>query len=337
MPYEIDCYFCGTIVFTSIKFFKMLTRRQLRVKVMQCIYAITQSQDDSLDKQEKFLKVSIDNTYNLFLVMLSLLRELYAMAENHVKHDTTKYMASESDDFPSKEKFLNNKLLLQIVSNSQLTDVLDKRKIKDWYLNEDYVKIVYKEIVKSRLYARYMAKEGSTYGEDKNLIIDLFREVIAPNEKLYEFFEDDKLTWVDDIPLVNTFIVKMFKNVKEEQQESFFLPLLVKDEEDLEFANKLLTKTLLNNKVLENEIQGKTPNWDKDRIADIDAILLKMAICELLHFTSIPERVSINEYLEIAKEYSTPKSSIFINGILDKLVKEYKAEGKLKKAGRGLL
>jgi len=315
----------------------MLTRRQLRVKVMQCIYAITQSQDDSLEKQEKFLKVSIDNTYNLFLVMLSLLRELYTMAENHVKHDTTKYMASASDDFPSKEKFLNNKLLLQIVSNTQLTAVLEKRKIKDWYLNGDYVKIVYKEIVKSRLYTRYMAKEGTTYGEDKNLIIDLFRDVIAPNEKLYEFFEDDKLTWVDDIPLVNTFIVKMFKNVKEGQEESFFLPQLVKDEEDLEFANKLLTKTLLNNSVLENEIQGKTPNWDKDRIADIDAILLKMAICELLHFTSIPERVSINEYLEIAKEYSTPKSSIFINGILDKLVKEYKAEGKLKKAGRGLL
>jgi N utilization substance protein B len=315
----------------------MLTRRQLRVKVMQCIYAITQSQDDSLEKQEKFLKVSIDNTYNLYLVMLSLLKELYTMAENHVKHDASKYMASESDDIPSKEKFLNNKLLLQIVSNSQLTDVLVKRKIKDWYLNEDYVKIVYKEIVKSRLYRHYMAKEGSTYGEDKNLIIDLFREVIAPNEKLYEFFEDDKLTWVDDIPVVNTFILKMFKNAKDGQEESFFLPQLVKDEEDLKFANTLLTKTLLNNSSLENEIQGKTPNWDKDRIADIDAILLKMAICELLHFTSIPERVSINEYLEIAKEYSTPKSSIFINGILDKLVKEYKAEGKLKKAGRGLL
>lgn len=315
----------------------MLTRRQLRVKVMQCIYAITQSQDDSLEKQEKFLKVSIDNTYNLFLVILSLLKELYTMAENHVKHDASKYLASESEDIPNKDKFLNNKLLVQIVSNTQLTDVLEKRKIKDWYLNEDYVKIVYKEIVKSRLYGHYMAKEGSTYGEDKNLIIDLFREVIAPNEKLYEFFEDDKLTWVDDIPVVNTFIVKMFKNAKEGQEESFFLPQLVKDEEDLEFANTLLTKTLLNNSSLENEIQGKTPNWDKDRIADIDAILLKMAICELLHFASIPERVSINEYLEIAKEYSTPKSSIFINGILDKLVKEYKAEGKLKKAGRGLL
>lgn len=315
----------------------MLTRRQLRVKVMQCIYALTQSKDDSLEKQEQFLKVSVENTYTLYLLMLSLLRELHTMAENHVMHDTKKYLESASDSFPDKEKFLKNKLLMQLVNNPMLTSELKKRKIKGWYLNQDYVKIVYKEIAVSRVYKKYMTQEGSSYGEDKNLIIDLFREVIAPNEKLYEFFEDDKLTWVDDIPLVNTFILKQLKTIKKDQAQSFFLPELLKDDQDMEFAKKLLAKTLLNNTALEDEIQGKTPNWDKDRIADIDAILLKMAICELLNFPSIPERVSINEYLEIAKEYSTPKSSIFINGILDKLVKEYKTAGKLKKAGRGLL
>lgn len=315
----------------------MLTRRQLRVKVMQCIYALTQSKDDSLEKQEQFLKVSVENTYTLYLLMLSLLRELHTMAENHVMHDTKKYLESASDSFPDKEKFLKNKLLMQLVNNPMLTSELKKRKINGWYLNQDYVKIVYKEIAVSRVYKKYMTQEGSSYGEDKNLIIDLFREVIAPNEKLYEFFEDDKLTWVDDIPLVNTFILKQLKTIKKDQAQSFFLPELLKDDQDMEFAKKLLAKTLLNNTALEDEIQGKTPNWDKDRIADIDAILLKMAICELLNFPSIPERVSINEYLEIAKEYSTPKSSIFINGILDKLVKEYKTAGKLKKAGRGLL
>ncbi len=315
----------------------MLTRRQLRVKVMQCIYALTQTKDDSLEKQEKFLKVSVENTYTLYLLLLCLLRELHTMAEHHVFHDTKKYLASASDSFPDKEKFIKNQLILQLVNNPSLTNELKKRKIKGWYLNEDYVKIIYKEIAESRIYKNYMAKEGSSYGEDKNLIVDLFREIIAPNEKLYEFFEDDKLTWVDDIPLVNTFLLKQFKSIKQDQPPSFFLPQLLKDEEDMDFARKLLAKTLLNNKALEDEIQGKTPNWDKDRIADIDAILLKMAICELLNFPSIPERVSINEYLEIAKEYSTPKSSIFINGILDKLVKEYKTDGKLKKTGRGLL
>jgi len=315
----------------------MLTRRQLRVKVMQCIYAITQSKDDSLEKQEKFLRVSIENTYTLYLLMLSLLRELHAMAVHHVTQDSKKYLASATDEFPDKQKFVQNGLLLQLVENPALDEELKRRKIKGWYLNQDYVKIIFKEIMSSRLYSSYMKKEGGTYGEDKNLVIDLFRDIIAPNEKLYEYFEDDKLTWVDDIPLVNTFILKQLKAVREDQPHRFFLPRLLKDEEDMEFAKTLLSKTLLQNTALEDEIQGKTPKWDKDRIADIDAILLKMAICELLNFPSIPERVSINEYLEIAKEYSTPKSSIFINGILDKLVKEYKSEGKLKKTGRGLL
>ncbi len=315
----------------------MLTRRQLRVKVMQCIYAITQTKDESLEKQEKFLRVSIENTYTLYLLMLCLLREIHAMALHRTQMDTKKYLASATDHYPHKEKFVRNGLLLQLVENPALDEELKKRKIKGWYLNEDYVKIIFKEIIDHPLYLAYMKKEDGSFGEDKNLVIDLFREVIAPNEKLYEFFEDDKLTWVDDIPLVNTFILKQLSGAKKDPAPRYFLPRLLKDEDDMEFARKLLSKTLLQNKALEEEIQGKTPNWDKDRIADIDAILMKMAICELLNFPSIPERVSINEYLEIAKEYSTPKSSIFINGILDKLVKEYKADGKLKKSGRGLL
>jgi N utilization substance protein B len=182
-----------------------------------------------------------------------------------------------------------------------------------------------------------MSNDSSTNKEDKELILDLFKEVIAPNDKIYEYFEDDKLTWVDDIPLINTFVLKQLKQLKGNEQESFFLPKLMKDSEDMRFAKQLLTKTLVNNDQLEAEIQIKTPKWDKDRIANIDAILMKMAMTELLYFPSIPERVTINEYLEIAKEYSTPKSSIFINGILDKLVKEYREDGKLKKSGRGLL
>ncbi len=307
------------------------------MKVMQCIYAITQTKDDSLEKQEKFLRVSIENTYTLYLMMLCLLREIHVMALHRTQLDTKKYLASDTDQFPDKEKFVRNSLLVHLADNPTLEEELKRRKIKGWYLNEDYVRILFKEIMDHPLYLAYMKKDGRSFGEDKNLLIDLFREVIAPNEKLYEFFEDDKLTWVDDIPLVNTFILKQLNAVKQDPPQRYFLPKLLKDEEDLEYARKLLSKTLLQNKVLEEEIQGKTPNWDKDRIADIDAILLKMAICELLNFPSIPERVSINEYLEIAKEYSTPKSSIFINGILDKLVKEYKAEGKLKKSGRGLL
>lgn len=315
----------------------MLTRRHIRVKVMQCIYALTQSKDDSLEKQEKFLKVSIENMYTLYLLMLSLFIELHERAENQLSLSSKKYLKNNTDSYPNKEKFLRNKLLLQIAGNKTLKDELSKRKLNNWYLNEEYIRIIYNEVMESEIYAKYMSNADSTYEEDKRLIIDLFRDIIAPNEKIYDYFEDDKLTWVDDIPIVNTFLLKQFKKVKESTVPSYFLPPLFKDEDDMVYANRLLTKTLLNNSKLEQEIEGKTPNWDKDRIADIDAILLKMAICELLNFPSIPERVTINEFLEIAKEYSTPKSSIFINGILDKLVREYKEDGKLKKVGRGLL
>tara|TARA_R110001583_G_scaffold16084_6_gene65362 strand:- start:8808 stop:9755 length:948 start_codon:yes stop_codon:yes gene_type:complete len=315
----------------------MLTRRHIRVKVMQCIYALTQSKDDSLEKQEKFLKVSIENMYSLYLLMLSLLIEIRQLADEKVKLSSKKYMANDADAFPDNQKFVNNKLLLQLANNERLKEALEKRKLQNWYLNEEYVKLIYKEITESEAYLDYMKIPSRTYKEDKELIAGLFKEIIAPNEKIYDYLEDDKLTWVDDIPIINTFILKQFKKIKEDQNESYFLPKLLKDDEDMVFAKRLLSKTLLNNSKWEKEIEGKTPNWDKDRIADIDSILLKMAICELLNFPSIPEKVTINEFLEIAKEYSTPKSSIFINGILDKLVKEYKSEGKLNKVGRGLL
>lgn len=315
----------------------MLTRRHVRVKVMQSIYALTRSNDDSLEKQQKFLKFSIENTYALYLLMLSLIKEIHALAVDQVKLASNTYLTNLTDSFPDKEKFINNKFLKLIVENNSFIEELNRRKLNNWYLNDEYVKLLYREIVNSDAYKIYMGRKGSSFEEDKQFVIDLYKNSIAPNDKIYDYFEDDKLTWIDDIPLVNTFILKLFKKVKPNVLESYFLPELVKDEEDLIFANRLLTKTLLNNEALVKEIQVKTPNWDKDRIADIDAILLKMAITELLHFPSIPERVTINEYLELAKEYSTPKSSTFINGILDKLVKEYQKEGKLNKLGRGLL
>ncbi|WP_420400386.1 transcription antitermination factor NusB [Flagellimonas sp.] len=314
----------------------MLTRRHIRVKVMQCIYALIQSKDDSLEKQQKFLKISIENMYVLYLLVLSLLVELHRLAEKHVQHASKKYLASEEDGYPDPEKFIKNRLLVQIASNKQLKQALSDRKLNNWYLNEEYVKIIHKEIMGSDIYKTYMGDTANGYEQDKEIIIQLFKEIIAPNEKIYEYFEDDKLTWVDDIPIVNTYMVKKLKKASADSNESFFLPALLKDQQDMVYANDLLTKTLLNDAKWEKEIEGKTPNWDNDRIAEIDSIILKMAICELLNFPSIPEKVTLNEYLEVAKEYSTPKSSIFINGVLDKLAKEYKSTGQLQKMGRGL-
>ncbi|MEN1786367.1 MAG: transcription antitermination factor NusB [Bacteroidota bacterium] len=312
----------------------MLTRRHIRVKVMQGIYALTQSKDDSLEKQQKFLDVSIANVYTLYLLVLTLLLELHQMAKKRADHARKKYLADDKEQFPNANRFVENALLAQLAKNEALQSAISKRRLNQWDADGEYIKILHKAMSESDVYQSYMKRSTTDYEADKEFIINLYTQVIAPNDKIYDYFEDHKLTWVDDIPIVNTFLIKQLKKASPKSPERFFLPKLVKDDQDLLFAKDLLTKTLLNNQQWEGEIQAKTPNWDKDRIAEIDHILLKMALCEFLHFASIPEKVTINEYLEIAKEYSTPKSSIFINGILDKLVKEYKTTGKMKKVGR---
>jgi transcription antitermination protein NusB len=187
------------------------------------------------------------------------------------------------------------------------------------------------------MYDKYMSNSINNFEEDKNFVADIFSEIVAPNIKLYEYLEDHKLTWIDDIPIVNTLILKQLKAIKNNENGNFSVPKLFTDIEDKEFVSNLFRKTILNEVALAKEFADKTPNWESDRIAEIDTIILKMAICEFLKFPSIPVKVTINEYLELAKEYSTPKSSIFINGILDSLVKDFETNNKLKKVGRGLM
>lgn len=303
---------------------------------MQCIYALTLSKSDSLETQEKFLNQSIAQSYTLYLLILALLRELRTVAETRAEKGRKKYLEQDLALNPGPGRLAANSVLKSLSENEALTKALKKRKLKHWYLNEEYVKILLKEIENSESYREH-ARTESSWEVDRDFLIEIFQEIIAPNDKLFEFIEDEGITWIDDLPLINTFLVKHLGKMPQDASEGYLLPELLKNEEDMDFAKKLLRTTLLKSEELQGEIEGKTPNWDKDRIADIDGILLKMGIAELLHFPSIPERVTINEYLEIAKEYSTPKSSIFINGILDKLIKEYKAAGRLKKTGRGLL
>ncbi len=314
----------------------MLTRRQIRVKVMQCLYALIHTRDGSLEVQEKFLKQSIAQTYTLYLLMLGLLRELHQMALSQLEKGERKYLKPENEDEPTPKRLSENALLVWMSENAPLTQALESRKLKQWYLHEEYVKNIYRQVLESPEYKAYSATEAS-WEADREFVLTVYREIIAPNEKIYDFLEDEGITWVDDIPLVNTFIAKRLSKLGQKAADSYLLPPLLKNKEDLDFAIDLLRKTLMNSEALDREIEGKTPNWDKERIAEVDGILLKMGIAELLYFPSIPERVTINEYLEIAKEYSTPKSSVFINGILDKLIRDYKESGKLKKTGRGLL
>ncbi len=314
----------------------MLTRRHIRVKVMQAIYAMLQSKHSDVDAQQKFLFASIERMESLYLLLLSLLIELRKTAQKQLEIAQKKYLATETDKNPNT-KFVNNYILQLLANNEHVLDALEAKKIKHWELDDEYVRLVYDAIVESEIYKDYMKTTTNSIKEDQSFFVELYKEIIAPHPKLYEYIEDHSLTWLDDLPLVNTIILKKIKKINQNSSKTIFIESLYKDQEDREFAKNLLLKTVLNDEKLSKEIEGKTPNWDKERIAEVDSILLKMAIAEFLYFPSIPVRVTINEYLEIAKEYSTPKSSIFINGVLDKLVKDYQTNQKLNKIGRGLM
>lgn len=314
----------------------MLNRRHIRVKVMQSIYAMHQNSSDNLEKEEKFLFLSIENIQDLYLMMLSSLVEIKKAEADFIDKSSKKHLATKEERNPNK-KFINNMVLEVLSENNSLSIALEDRKINNWTNNDDYILILLDAIKKSKLYETYMRNNVNTFEEDQQFVVDIFTDIIAPNEKLYDYLEDHKLTWIDDIPLVNTAIQKQLKQIKNSDPDAFTVSKLYKDADDKEFVRNLFRKTVLNNPELTKEFIDKTPNWDAERIAEIDAIILKMAICEFLKFPSIPVKVTINEYLEIAKEYSTPKSSIFINGILDNLVKDYQKENKLIKTGRGLM
>lgn len=313
----------------------MLNRRHIRVKVMQTIYAMHQNGSDQVEKEQRFLINSIDIIQDLYLMMLSVLIELGNKETEYLERASQKHLATPAERNPNR-KFVNN-AVIQLLSNSEvLQDAVDKRKMNHWKLNDDYILVLLEATKSSPLYQAYMDHPKSSFADDRDFIVALFTDVIAPNEKLYAHLEDLKLTWIDDIPVVNTYIVKQLTGLSSPEQK-LKLPKNYRDPEDQEYAEKLFIKTVLNEVELASCFSDKTPNWDVDRIAEVDTIILKMAICELLHFSSIPVKVTLNEYLEIAKEYSTPKSSIFINGILDNLVKDFQASGRLQKIGRGLI
>lgn len=312
----------------------MLNRRHIRVKVMQSIYALLQSGGDDLVREEKFLYYSLSKGYDLYVLQLELLVHVRNMANEHLEIAKKKHLATSEDKNPNR-KFVENKVLSQIAESTFIAEYIKEKKLNSWQDNREYVRVILDAIKESDIYKKYIISKETSFQEDKDFVISIFKEIIAPNEKLFDYFESENLSWVDDLPIVNTFVVKRLSKLKEGRQLK--IQALYKDEEDKQFVADLFKKVALHHGEFTDDIDKKTPNWDTDRIAEIDLILMKMALTEFVYFPSIPIRVTINEYLEIAKDYSTTKSSFFINGVLDKLSKEYQASGKIKKIGRGLL
>ena len=301
---------------------------------MQSVYAMQQSHNDDIIKEEKFLKHSILKMFDLYVLNLQLLVEVQKLATKRMSLSKKKILATQEELRPNT-KFINNKLINTISESISLESYIDVNALTHWKTDAEYVRIVFEELLKSKLYKNYLDNEEDSFKIDKSFVIDFFKEIIAPNEKLGEYYEGNMISWVDDIPFVNTWIVRSLS--KHKNNKSFILSALYKDTDDEQFVSDLFRKTVLKQKDYEKDITDKTPNWETDRIADIDMILIKMAITEFINFPSIPTRVTINEYIEIAKDYSTTKSSYFINGVLDKISKEFIKEKRIVKIGRGLL
>ena len=301
---------------------------------MQSVYAMQQSKNDDLIREEKFLKHSILKMFDLYVLNLHLLVKVQDLAIKKIELSKKKILAT-TEDLKPNTTFINNPIINAIRESVSLESYLELNKLEHWDLDDEYVKLIFDALQKSTLYINYLNTTEPSFKKDKAFVIDFFKEIIAPNEKLADYFEDKMISWVDDIPFVNTWVVKSLS--KQKQQKSFILGNLYKDSDDQVFVSDLFKKTMLHQHKYEDDISEKTPNWEKERIADIDMILIKMAITEFLYFPSIPVRVTINEYIEIAKDYSTHKSGYFINGVLDKLSKDYLAVNKIKKIGRGLL
>lgn len=312
----------------------MINRRHIRVKVMQSLYAIQKTKSIDIQKEEKFLKNSVQKMFHLYALSLRLIVEVQKLAVLKLELSKKKHLATKEDLSPN-QKFINNSCIHQLEKSSSLQSYLEIHRLDQWKTDDEYTKIILDTLQKSELYQRYMESDDSSFAEDKAFIASFFKEIIAPNEKLADYFEDHLITWSDDIPFVNTLILKSLSKLK--LGKEFTLGKLYKDEDDEQFVLDLFRKTVLKGSEYDKEIEHKTPNWETDRIAHIDLILIKMAISEFLFFPSIPNRVTINEYIEISKDYSTEKSSYFINGVLDKLSKEFIQDKRSVKIGRGLL
>ncbi len=314
----------------------MLNRRYLRIKVMQALYGFFQSDTRDLAKGERDLFNGIDKIYDLYIYQLSLLVELQHVASITMEDAKTKRLPTQADLDPNL-KFLSNKFLKQLSENIHLKREINNRKI-NWNNEFELIRKIYNNIKASEEYKQYMNSTDDSYVADRSFIVEVFKEHIADFELVNHLYEEKNLHWGDDIYLVNPMVVKTIETFKEDAAPDFPLMPLYKDrEEDEQFVKDLFRQTALRNDETEKLIGDKTKNWEVERIAMMDVLLMKMAITEILHFSGIPVKVSLNEFIEISKMYSTPKSKIFINGILDKLVADFKKENKLNKMGRGLM
>jgi N utilization substance protein B len=308
---------------------------------MQAIYAFQQEGPESINAGEKQLITSLDKLYELFIYQLSLIIELSDFARRRIEENRLKLLPTPEDRDPNL-RFIQNRFISQIENNREYLKRNAAYKI-NWVDEEEMIRKFYNLMREDEGYIAYMNKPEVTYADEKQVVNHVLVRLFSESEHLRSYFDEKNIYWTEDFDIAIMMVDKTIKGFKESADEFTSLPTLLKDEknsdgsEDMEFVKHLYRKSLINSDELNKVIRERASNWDLERIAIMDTILLKMAITELIEFPSIPIKVTLNEYIELSKEYSSPKSKIFINGVLDKLIVDYKEKGIIVKSGRGLM
>jgi N utilization substance protein B len=313
----------------------MISRRILRIKILQLLYAYFQGADTAMAKFEKELFFSIQKTYDLYHYLLLLIIDVADYANSRIEIARQKKIPTREDLNPNT-KFVENQVIQQLRVNRQLNQYLNTTRLS-WVNSPELIKKLHNRIRMTPYFKEYMEHPERSYEEDKKLIIEIYSSEIINTESIYQTLEEQSIYWNDEVEFVISMIAKTIKDFKEDDKEAAELMQLFKNDDDRDFARDLFRKSVVHKEEYIKLIESYTENWDVERIAFLDMLILVMAITEAVAFPSIPTRVTINEYLEIAKFYSTEKSSVFINGLLDKIFKYLKDNQKIVKTGRGLI
>ncbi|HPF51877.1 MAG TPA: transcription antitermination factor NusB [Draconibacterium sp.] len=313
----------------------MISRRIIRTKVLQILYAYYSTDEKSLNNTEKELFFCIQKAYDLYYYLFALVIEIADYAESRIEIKRNKHQPTYEDLHPNT-KFITNQVIAQFRNNKQLNTYLEQKKLS-WKDNPELIKELYLMMTETEAYEGYMNDPIRSYMDDRKFIERLFNKVILVSEDLYIDLEEKSIYWNDDVDFVISMIIKTLKRFNELSDSSQSLMPMFKDQEDKDFTKDLLRRAIINHDELRELIKEHSKNWDVERIAFMDILIMQLAITEFLYFPSIPTKVSLNEYIELSKFYSTDKSRNFINGILDKTLKDLKKTDKINKVGRGLI
>ncbi len=319
----------------------MLSRRHLRIKALQALYSYFLGNDLDLSIGEKNMLKSTSRIYELIIWQIGFLLQLSKFAALRSEENKKKFYPTEEDLNPNT-KFIDNLFLKKIGENKDFIRKSNAYKV-DWTDETEMLRKVYNQMRESESYQKYMATTSHTFDEDREFVIWIFKILLAYQDSIDYFYEEKNIFWANDLEIANPLVLKVLNSFRAKKDEFDLMPSLYNTDgkedpdEDRKFLIELYHKTILKGNEFEEIIEQKAKNWEVNRIAAMDIILLKMALTELTQFDSIPVKVTLNEYIELSKYYSTPKSRVFINGILDKLITEMTTEKSIVKKGRGLM